>query len=74
MKEIRITEDNVPLNDQTEKFARLVKHQPRSQGLSSSRPQELGGGKKRDPGNEVGKTPFAGGVNRGMQIRQFARF
>ena len=27
--------------------------QPRSQGLSSSLPA-LGGGKKRDPGNEVG--------------------
>ena len=31
-------------------------NQPRSQGLSSYRPPELalGGGKMRDPGNEVG--------------------
>ena len=34
----------------------IVKYQPRSQGLSSSRPSESSrlGGKMRDPGNEVG--------------------
>ena len=33
----------------------VLNRQPRSQGLSSSRPRELapGGGKMRDPGNEV---------------------
>ena len=35
-----------------------VLHQPRSQGLSSSRPSLApGGGKMRDPGNEVGNAP-----------------
>ena len=33
----------------------MGKIQPRSQGLSSSRPLATGGGKKRDPGNKGGK-------------------